>query len=62
MSQQKPIVPPKKVVWMKCRAAEHCEGNHAYATLIFRKTLVQGGGQTTRYRCTTCDGTFSVTV
>jgi len=60
--QQKPVQPPKKIVWMTCRAAEHCEGKQAYATLIFRKTIMQGGGTTTRYRCTTCNGSFSITV
>jgi len=59
--QTKPVVPPKKVVWMKCRASEACEGNHAYATLIFRHPLLQGGGQTIRYRCTTCNGFFQIT-
>ena len=60
--QNKPVVPKKKVIWMKCRAAEHCDGNEAYATLIFRKTLMQGGGKMTRYRCTTCNGVFGITV
>ena len=47
---------------MKCRAAEHCDGNQAICTLIFKKNLLQGGGTTRRYRCQTCKGTFTVTV
>jgi hypothetical protein len=63
MSQQnKPVVPVKKIVWMKCRAnGEGCGGNHAYATLIFAKPMIQGGGRTVRYRCTSCDGMFQIT-
>jgi hypothetical protein len=57
----KPVAPKKKIIWMKCRAAEHCEGNHAYATLILSKPMVQGGGKTVRYRCTTCNGMFQIT-
>lgn len=60
--QNKPLVPLKKVIWMSCRAAEACEGTHAYATLIFQKSMLRGGGRTTRYRCTTCEGSFSITV
>jgi hypothetical protein len=63
MKQQKPIVPQNQdPVWMKCRAAEHCDGNQAICTLIFKKNLLQGGGTTRRYRCQTCKGTFTVTV
>ena len=60
--QQKPVVPPKKIVWMSCRASEACEGNHAYCTLIFRTPLTQGGGTARRYRCTTCNGVFTISM
>jgi len=59
--QNNPVVPPKKIIWMSCRAAEHCDGNQAYATLIFRKKFTEGGGRTTRYRCTKCNGVFTIT-
>ena len=59
--QNKPAVPRKKIVWMRCRASEACDGNHAYATLIIRKPIEQGGGTITRYRCTTCNGMFQIT-
>ena len=59
--QNKPVAPPKKIVWMSCRASNACDGNHAYATLIFRNLLEEGGGQTIRYRCTTCNGSFQIT-
>jgi len=57
-----PIAPPKKIEWISCRASEACEGKQAYCTLIFRKGLLQGGGTTRRYRCTTCNGVFTITV
>jgi len=60
--QNKPVVPPKKEVWISCRASEACEGNKAYATLIFQKPITAGGGKTTRYRCTTCKGVFTITL
>jgi len=59
--QNQPIQPPKKVIWMKCRAAEHCEGNQAYVSLIQKHALTQGGGTSYRYRCTTCNGVWHLT-
>ena len=59
--QNKPVVPEKKIIWMKCRASEACDGNQAYATMIFARPFVQGGGKTVRYRCLKCNGVFSIT-
>jgi len=59
--QNKPVVPKKEIVWMSCRAGTGCAGNQAYVSLIFRHPLVQGGGTTYRYRCTTCNGIWNVT-
>jgi len=60
--QNKPIVPPKKIEWIACRASEACDGNQAYCTLLFRKGMLEGGGTTRRYRCCACNGVFSITV
>lgn len=60
--QQKPVIPPKKTIWMKCRAGGACEGNQAYCSMVFKKGLLQGGGTSRRYRCLTCNGSFVVTV
>ena len=58
---KKPITPPKEVVWMKCRHSENCTGNHAYVSLMQAHSLVQGGGTSYRYRCTTCNGAWHIT-
>jgi len=62
MSQNKPVIPKKKVVWMTCRAGTGCEGNQAFIAMIWRRTILQGGGSTYRYQCTTCNGVWSVTL
>lgn len=59
--QTRPVVPPKQIVWMKCRASEACPGNQAYISLLTRNPLVAGGGTSYRYRCTTCNGAWQVT-
>ena len=59
--QNKPIQPPKKVVWMSCRATEGCEGKQAYITLMKRNPITAGGGTSYRYRCTTCNGVWHIT-
>jgi len=56
--QIKPIVPPKEIVWMSCRAG--CGGNQAYVSMIFRTPLASGGGTVYRYRCTSCNGVWTV--
>lgn len=67
MSQQ----PPKQeVVWMRCRARPDqqidshrgCQGNQA--VVVFRKprSVQQGGGTVTRYRCLTCKGVWHLTI
>jgi len=59
-------VPPKpqkkagtKTVWITCRAKAGCDGKQAI--LVFEKKLPQGG-TARRYRCTTCNGSFHITV
>lgn len=47
-----------KSVWMKCRAKANCEGN---TCIYIRKFRLPTGGQSIRYRCTTCTGTFHIT-
>lgn len=59
--QNKPIVPPKEIVWMKCRVSEACPGNQAYISLMQRNSILQGGGTSYRYRCTTCNGVWHIT-
>lgn len=66
MEEQK--APEKKIVWISCRAKEGCTGTQAEMTLIRRHFgSVEGtfapdqGGGTTRYRCQTCGGTFTIT-
>jgi hypothetical protein len=56
----------QKTVWMKCRAKPDqqidsravCTGNEA--VIVFQRKLPaqQGGGTVTRYRCTSCNGTW----
>jgi hypothetical protein len=59
--QNKPVIPEKKIVWIKCRASEACDGNQAYATMIITRPATAGGGRTTRYRCCKCNGMFQIT-
>jgi len=59
--QNKPITPPKEVVWMKCRVSEACPGNQAFISLMQRNPLTSGGGTSYRYRCTTCNGVWHIT-
>lgn len=47
-----------KSVWMKCRAKAACEGNNC---VYVRKFRLPAGGQSIRYRCSTCNGTFHIT-
>lgn len=47
-----------KSVWMKCRAKAGCEGNNC---VYVRKFRLPAGGQSIRYRCSTCTGTFHIT-
>ena len=58
----------EKVVWIKCRASEGCEGNQAVIVFSRAHSTVQGGGfipaaggRMTRYRCLTCGKSFHVT-
>lgn len=61
MSDQiKRVVPPKEIVWMKCRVSENCPGNQAYLTMLTKNPLVNGGGTFYRYRCTTCNGVWTI--
>jgi hypothetical protein len=61
--QNKPtVLKNQKPVWIKCRASEACDGNEAIPTMVFTKPITQGGGRTTRYRCTTCKGVFTITL
>lgn len=60
----------KDVVWMHCRAKpdnqidahKPCQGNQA--KVVFRKprSMMQGGGSITRYRCLTCNGVWHITL
>jgi len=59
--QNKPIQPPKEIVWMKCRAGTACEGNQAYISLMQKNPLMQGGGTSYRYRCMSCNGVWHLT-
>lgn len=54
-----PPGPPKeeKIVWINCRATPGCEGHHAAVAFVHGKS---GQDSTTRYRCTTCKGSFHV--
>jgi hypothetical protein len=62
--ERKPPVPPPvdpmagKSVWMKCRARAGCEGNSCVYQMRFR---LPAGGQSIRYRCATCGGSFHIT-
>jgi len=47
-----------KSVWMKCRAKAGCESN---SCVYVRKFRLPAGGQSIRYRCTACNGTFHIT-
>lgn len=60
--QNKPVVPPKKEVWMSCRATPGCEGKKAFISLMQKRAFLQGGGTFYRYRCLTCNGVWHVTV
>lgn len=51
--------PPKKMVWVACRATPGCEGKQA--TVVFSKKT-PGGGSVTRYKCGTCGGAFHIKV
>ena len=65
-----PQAPPKKLVWIACRATRDCPGNTA--ELVSKKPnnlavpSARGsyetarGGYNTRYRCQTCNGVFYI--
>lgn len=66
-----PVQPPKKIVWIKCRAhmnSEACPGNQA--EVIFDRVsspMTQdggfepnAGGRSVRYKCTTCKRSFHI--
>ena len=70
---QAPEAPPKKLVWIKCRArrgepGQGCEGNQA--EVVFDRSanttspdgsfMPTGGGHMIRYRCQLCRGTFHI--
>lgn len=61
LPQNKPIAPPKEIVWMSCRVGGSCEGRQAYISLMQRNSLMNGGGTSYRYRCTTCNGVWHIT-
>ena len=63
--KKSPVPPPLpngpqagKSVWMKCRANAGCEGN---SCVFIRKFRLPSGGQSVRYRCSKCTGTFHIT-
>lgn len=55
-----------KTVWMKCRVRPDqqidsrpaCKGNEATIVFVKPRSLAQGGGKLTRYRCLTCKGVW----
>lgn len=55
-------------IWMRCRAKSDqqidsksvCPGNYAVIVLQKELPLIQGGGKSTRYRCTTCKGSWFI--
>lgn len=49
-------------VWMACRATPGCKGNHARVMILQRNSLLNGGGVSYRYRCTTCNRIWHLTV
>lgn len=65
-----PVAPPKKVVWIKCRApnGHGCEGNQAEVVFTLGNIPVgsdgsftpEAGGRTIRYRCLTCKNSFHI--
>jgi len=64
------LEPPKKIVWMSCRASEGCEGKQA--EIVWSKAAQpvnpgggfnpQAGGRSIRYRCLTCGQPFHVSM
>ena len=53
----------KKRVWMKCRANEACEGQHA--EIVFKQFLKgqldsATTGRVIRYKCCTCGHSFHI--
>ena len=58
----------KNVVWMKCRAKPDqqidsravCKGNEAVVVFKRKLSMQQGGGTSTRYRCTSCKGSWHI--
>jgi hypothetical protein len=47
-----------KTMWLKCRAKAGCEGNSCTYQMRFQ---LPAGGQSVRYRCNTCSGSFHIT-
>jgi len=55
----------KRTVWIACRAARPCGGQTAIVTRTWKRgagDLRPGPSRTTRYKCTKCGGSFSVSV
>lgn len=55
----------KKPVWISCRAARPCGGQTAIVTRRWKKTpgdMSPGPSRITRYKCTKCGGSFSISV
>lgn len=60
--QLRPVVPPKEVVHMACRApGGGCGCNQAYVTLKIPLPFQQGGGTVFHYRCVGCGKKFVLT-
>jgi hypothetical protein len=68
MENQNQPEPEKRVVWIKCRAHENCEGNQAEVVFERPSNPVtqeggfepNAGGRAIRYRCLTCRRTFHI--
>lgn len=55
----------KKTVWVACRTTRPCGGQTAVVTRTWRKPpgdLSPGPSRITRYKCTKCGGSFSISV
>jgi hypothetical protein len=61
-------VPPKRVVWIKCRGHVSCEGNQSEVVSERPNNPMtqdggfepNAGGRAVRYRCLTCRRTFHI--
>lgn len=61
--QLRPVVPPKEIIHMACRAkgGQGCGCNQAYVTMKIPLPFSQGGGTVFHYRCCGCGGKFIIT-